>query len=171
MANLKTLIRGLATLGFNIPELVKLASLKIMISKPSSYRFFDKRAVSCGWISPDGEYFFNGSGHYELALLIWENHKRDRFREIVRVNPEAGLDDINYIIFKEMLRDGWVKISNASEIECEAPTRASIDAFVSLFLSYDKCPMDMTIFLNGKGYELLFSGDILEAEKWANRLA
>lgn len=174
MANLKTLIRGLVTLGFNIPELVKLASLKIMISKPSEYRFFDATAVSCGWISPAGEYFLDttlrGCSHYDLAFLIYEKYREDRFRDIVRRNPKASVDNITYIIFKEMIHDGWIKISNAFNIECEIPRRETLDAFVSLFLSYDRPPMALNIFLTGKGYQTLFQGNILELEKFVNRL-
>lgn len=166
---------GLAGLGIKDFRLTKLAMLQVMISKPSEYRFFDATAVSCGWISPAGEYFFDTTlrdrgSHYDLAFLIYEKYREDRFRDIVRQNPKAGVDDITYIIFKEMIRDGWIKISNAFNIECEMPRRETLDAFVSLFLSYDRPPMALDIFLTGKGYQMLFQGNILEFEKFVNRL-
>lgn len=141
-----------------------------MISKPSEYRFFDPTAVSCGWISPEGEYFFNTGGHYDLSFLIYEKYRGDRFRDIVRQNPQAGIDGITYIIFKEMIRDGWIKLSNGSVIECQVPKRASIDAFVTLFLSYDRPPMEKNITLTGLGYQMIFEGNILEFEDYAKRL-
>jgi len=177
LQNLKSLIRALAGLGIKDVGLTKIAGFHPVQSVPSKYGFFNPISVSCGWISPDGKYFYNGTSHHDLIETAYRTSYQERAREIfseqTKLAKPADLDydDVVSAMYRDALNSGWVKVSNAYEIVTSMPTRESLVAFVDLVLSYDNPESeDKVITLRSGRYEILFSGTILELYNFARTI-
>jgi len=175
--SIKSLIRSLSQIGIKDSSLEKLATFKSIFSVPSKYAFFNPISVSCGWISPDGKYFYNGTSHYDLIETAYRDSYQERAREIfaeqTKLAKPAGLDydDVISAMYRDAIGSGWTKVSNAYEIFASLPTRESIIAFVDLVLSYANPESEeKVITLRSGRYETLFSGTVFELYDFARSI-
>lgn len=177
---LQNLIKTLSNLGLKTNGLKKLASSISIgdldpekdssVEKPSAYRFFNQTSVSCGWISPEGKYYYNNMDHYSMINFIYKKEYRAKYDKIGR-EKKGDFDKILFEVYKDALLSGWIKVSNAFEISTGRLSKPAINGFIDLFLSYgDRSQEEKIINLTSKNYELIFSGTIFELEAFARRV-